>query len=91
VTKKKFGTHDGIHQISCEILTLNNETGVLKLQKNTYVHDLFLDNAPTKLKLIRYFVNGNGTAHFKNCKQSFEYELLLLLRDIWWSKFRSVF
>ncbi len=30
---------------------------------------------------------GNGTAHFKKCKQLFEYKHLLLLRDIWWSKF----
>jgi len=29
----------------------------------------------------------NGTAHLKKCKQLFEYQLLLLLRDIWWSKF----
>jgi hypothetical protein len=28
-----------------------------------------------------------GTARFKKCKQSFEYQHLLLLRDIWWSKF----
>ncbi len=25
----------------------------------------------------------NGTAHFKKCKQLFEYQCLLLLRDIW--------
>jgi hypothetical protein len=29
----------------------------------------------------------NGTAHFKKCKQLFEYKHLLLLRDIYWSKF----
>ncbi len=29
----------------------------------------------------------NGTAHFKKCKQLFEYQDLLLFRDIWWSKF----
>jgi hypothetical protein len=29
----------------------------------------------------------NGTAHFKKFKQLFEYKHLLLLRDIWWSKF----
>ncbi len=29
----------------------------------------------------------NGTAHFKKGKQLFEYHHLLLLRDIWWSKF----
>jgi len=27
----------------------------------------------------------NGTAHFKICKQLFEYLHFLLLRDIWWS------
>jgi hypothetical protein len=26
--------------------------------------------------------SGNGTAHFKKCKQLFEYQHLLLLRDI---------
>jgi hypothetical protein len=29
----------------------------------------------------------NGTARFKKCKQWFEYQYLLLLRDIWWSEF----
>ena len=28
-----------------------------------------------------------GTAHFKKCKQLFEYQHLSLLRDIWWSNF----
>jgi len=31
--------------------------------------------------------NANGTARLKNCNQLFEYQHLLLLRDIWWSKF----
>ncbi len=26
----------------------------------------------------------NGTAHFQKCQQLFEYQHLLLLRDIWW-------
>jgi hypothetical protein len=30
---------------------------------------------------------NNGRALFKKCKQLFEYQHLLLLRDIWWSKF----
>jgi hypothetical protein len=29
----------------------------------------------------------NGTAQLKNCKQLFEYQHILLLRNIWWSKF----
>ncbi len=29
----------------------------------------------------------NETAHFKKGKQLFEYQHLLLLKDIWWSKF----
>ncbi len=33
----------------------------------------------------------NGTARFKNSKQMFWYQHLLLLRDIWWSKFKSIF
>ncbi len=28
----------------------------------------------------------NGTARFKRCKQLFENQHLLLIRDIWWSK-----
>jgi hypothetical protein len=33
----------------------------------------------------------NGTARFNKCKQLFEYQHLPLLRDIWWSKFYSIF
>jgi hypothetical protein len=29
-------------------------------------------------------VYGHGAAHLKKCKQMFEYQHLLLLRDIWW-------
>jgi hypothetical protein len=29
----------------------------------------------------------NGTVSFNKCKQLFEYQHLLLLRDIWWWKF----
>jgi hypothetical protein len=29
----------------------------------------------------------NGTVRLKKCEQLFEYQHLLLLRDIWWSKF----
>jgi hypothetical protein len=32
-------------------------------------------------------LEANGIAHFKKCKQLFEYQHLLLFRDIWWSKF----
>jgi hypothetical protein len=32
-------------------------------------------------------LKGNGTARFKKCKKLFEYQHLLLLRNIWWSKF----
>jgi hypothetical protein len=30
---------------------------------------------------------NNGTAHYEKCKKLFENQHLLLLRDIWWSKF----
>ncbi len=33
----------------------------------------------------------NGTACFKKRKQQFEYQHLLLPRDIWWSKFYCIF
>jgi hypothetical protein len=32
-----------------------------------------------------------GMVRFKKCKHLFEYQYLLLLRDIWWSKFYSIF
>ncbi len=32
-----------------------------------------------------------GTEHFKKCKRLFEYQHWLLLRDIWWSEFWSIF
>jgi hypothetical protein len=32
----------------------------------------------------------NGTGHFKKCKQLFQYQHLLLLRDIWWSYLNAV-
>ncbi len=35
-------------------------------------------------KLTIFF---NGTARFKKCKELLEYQYLLILRDIWWSKF----
>jgi hypothetical protein len=33
---------------------------------------------------------NNGTARFKKCKQLFEYQHLLVLRDIRWSNFESI-
>jgi hypothetical protein len=35
---------------------------------------------------VFHFVNTsvNETAHFKICKQLFEYQHLLIFRDIWW-------
>ncbi len=33
-----------------------------------------------------FLIGFNGTAHFKRCKQLFEYLNLLLLRFIWWSR-----
>ncbi len=41
----------------------------------------------TTLSAAFAIANINGTACFKKCKQLFEYEHLLLLRDMWWSKF----
>ena len=40
------------------------------------------------LNVVHFFNTGvNGTVCFKNCKQLFEYQHLLLLKDTWWSKF----
>ncbi len=55
-----------------------------------YDHNMFIITA-TDVMIISNATIGsvtydrNGTANFKNCKQSFEYQQLLLLRDIWWS------
>jgi hypothetical protein len=38
-----------------------------------------------------WFSSLDGTVRFKDCKQLFEYQHLLLLRDIWWSKLYSIF
>ncbi len=59
-----------------------------------------IQSAITKviLTIRRYIDSGtttmagpNGTVHFKNGKLMFEYQHLLLLRDIWWSMFWSIF
>ncbi len=50
------------------------------------VNDRFC-NFVIKGKLNTIDTSFNGTTHFKECKQLFEYQHLLLLRDIWWSKF----
>jgi len=47
-----------------------------------YNHKTFIVQAT---ELVGHLLNG--TAHFKKCKQLFEYQHLLLLKDIWWSKF----
>jgi hypothetical protein len=39
------------------------------------------------IKKIFEVILKNGTARFKKCKPLIEYQHLLLLRDIWWSKF----
>jgi hypothetical protein len=43
-----------------------------------------VQNFPLQLVLRGTTINGTGC--FKNCKQLFEYQHLLLLRDIRWSK-----
>jgi hypothetical protein len=57
--------------------------------------DILIDNVSFDWKSVGQMswlkVNSshplNGTARFKECKQLFEYQHLLLLGDIWWSKF----
>jgi len=36
------------------------------------------------VELKEMFGRVNGTVRFKKCKQLFEHQHLLLLRDIWW-------
>ncbi len=53
-----------------------------------YDHHRFIIQATgfsTKCKPLAW--HYNGTMHFKKCKQLFGYQLLLLLRAVWWSKF----
>ncbi len=38
------------------------------------------------LRKRKFWYSNNGTVHFTKCKQLFEYQHLLLLRDICWSK-----
>jgi hypothetical protein len=42
---------------------------------------------PIPIVASKALERSNGTAHFKKCKKIFEHHHLLLLRDIWWSKF----
>jgi hypothetical protein len=53
------------------------------------IHLFTLISNFTSLKALK-IVPKNGTARLKKCKQLFEYQHLLLLRDIWWSKFKSI-
>jgi hypothetical protein len=41
--------------------------------------------------IVQLAFKNNGTVRFQKCKQMFEYQYLLLLRDIWGSKFKSLF
>jgi hypothetical protein len=72
-------------------LHLQNESLIMGLGlSNIYISDL-LQNCmrlrhATDTTVLTLATSGNGTAHFKKCKQLFEYQHLLLLRDIWWSK-----
>jgi hypothetical protein len=48
----------------------------------------FVTKAPVAYTIkILLLSHDNGTPHFKKSKQLFEYQHLLLLRDIWCSKF----
>ena len=42
---------------------------------------------PTAATVKTPYAIHNGTVRFKKCKQNFEYQHVLLLRDIWGSKF----
>ncbi len=39
------------------------------------------------LLTMKIWIQRNGTAQLKKCKQLFEYRHLLLLSDTWWLKF----
>jgi hypothetical protein len=59
----------------------------LKLPKLAYVNVTYwIIIIKRAFKLHFSTKTCNGTAHFKKCKQLFEYQYLLL-RDIWWLKF----
>jgi hypothetical protein len=72
--------------------TLMRRSTVLNLSLRLVfpAHFLFDYNLPATLvsKLLKWEVYSsacfvNGTARFKKCEQEFEYQHLLLLRDIW--------
>ncbi len=54
---------------------------------NNLLHLATLSNAAQTLCHTAQGCQGNGTVSFKKSKQLFEYQHLLILRDIWWSKF----
>jgi hypothetical protein len=54
---------------------------VLKLFHDILIIFKYLNSLISVISSNRY---ENGTARFKKCKHLFEYQHLLLLRDIWW-------
>jgi len=71
-----------LHYIHCFF------TNCVRVKEPWWLPDMLaVLNRNKLLKLFQASYYNNGTAHFKKCTQLFEYEHLLLLRDIWWSKF----
>jgi hypothetical protein len=93
ISKRVAFWSGGFFNLEITIKNLN------KMQpKKDFLHFLFVDVIITKggafwqgwFLLFSKPCNHNGTARFKKCKQFFKYKHLLLLRDIWWSKFKSI-
>ena len=62
------------------------KTGLVCFQvvfKSRYVLNFY--NSPSLEKVNSGCLKSNLTTHFKQCKQLFEYQQLLVLREIWWS------
>jgi hypothetical protein len=91
----------GIHKTSVQLLTtvtqLNdseNSKRITTLGTKTFI--VTIKNATLSKILSVYMIvtmivsYHNGTAHLKKCEQLFEYQHLLLLRDIQWSKLQSI-
>ncbi len=63
----------------------------LKLENVLKVLNFGIDCKSLPDMSIFILSKDNGIARFGKCKQLFEYQHLLLNRDIWWSKFKSIF
>jgi hypothetical protein len=87
--KTQHSTHQNNKNMTLSIMSTNVTTLKLSgVMLSDIIHNVVMLSAVAPL--CGQFVIFSETARFKKCKQLFEYQHLLLLRDIWWSKFYSI-